>query len=225
MAEEIPKYYAVMTEAGAALEARALAEGLGIELTHIVIGDASMQEVVPAPDVKALVHEVARRPIEMRTVDEADANITNLHAIIPAEMGGFWVREMGIVGHLEGSDEEVLYAYANHAPYYKMLPQSGQTSTHRITIPILQSTGARLEIRVLDEGYATRDALEQLRGEFAALSCAVSDLARVLARLTDRLARDELGSLAMEKEAAMRELTLERSLIGLMNQTLKKELS
>lgn len=156
MAEDAPKYYAVLTDAGAALEARALAEGKGIVLTHIAVGDANLETVTPDPAVTQLVHEVHRRPIDARSRDENDPKVTLLHATIPADVGGFWINELGVVGHLEGEEEEVLYAYANHGRYYKMLPQDGQTITHELTIPVVQSTDARIVIEVADDGYATR---------------------------------------------------------------------
>ena len=164
MAEEAPKYYAVLTDAGAALEARALAEGKGIVLTHIAVGDANLETVTPDPAVTQLVHEVHRRPIDARSRDEQDPKVTLLHATIPADVGGFWINELGVVGHLEGEEEEVLYAYANHGRYYKMLPQDGQTITHELTIPVVQSTDARIVIEVADDGYASRLELLQLSG-------------------------------------------------------------
>ena len=164
MAEEAPKYYAVLTDAGAALEARALAEGKGIVLTHIAVGDADLETVTPDPAVTQLVHEVHRRPIDARSRDEQDPKVTLLHATIPADVGGFWINELGVVGHLEGEEEEVLYAYANHGRYYKMLPQDGQTITHELTIPVVQSTDARIVIEVADDGYASRLELLQLSG-------------------------------------------------------------
>ena len=172
MADESPKYYAVLTDAGAALEARALETGKGVVLTHIAVGDANLQEITPDPTAAALAHEVYRCPIDARSRDEADPKITLLHATIPASAGGFWIHEMGVVGHLEGEDEEVLYAYANHGRYYKMPPQDGQTVTHELSIPIIQSTDAKLTIEVADSGYATRQ-------EYLLLSSLVEGLRRI----------------------------------------------
>ena len=152
------KYFACLTEAGAALEAKAIASGKGVVLTHIAIGDANKKEITPAPTVKNLVHEVCRRPIDARSLDENDRAVSLLHATIPADVGGFWVYELGVIGHLEGETEEVLFAYANHAPYYKMLPQAGQMVTHELIIPIIQKTDATLIIEMSDMGYVTRDA-------------------------------------------------------------------
>lgn len=151
-----PKYFAVLTEAGSQLEARALETGKGIVLSHIAVGDANRQEVEPKASVSQLVHEVCRRPIDARTVDDNDPNVTLVHATIPADTGGFWIYELGVLGHLEGETALTLFAYANHAPYYKMLPQAGQLVTHELLIPIVQKTDATLIIELPDAGYVTR---------------------------------------------------------------------
>ncbi|MDE5831739.1 MAG: phage tail protein [Desulfovibrio sp.] len=157
-------YYAVLTDAGAALEARALALGKAVVLTKIAVGDANLKDVTPLSSVTRLVHEVHRRPIDSRDRDRNDPKIALLHCTIPADVGGWWIYEVGVIGHLEGETTEVLYAYANHGKYYKVLPQDGQLITHEITIPIIQSTNAELTIELSDEGYITRrDFLYPLR--------------------------------------------------------------
>ena len=163
------RYYAVLTDAGAELEARALKTGKGVVLTHIAIGDANLSEVTPDPAVTKLVHEVHRRPIDSRSQDGNDPKVTLLHATIPADVGGWWIYELGVIGHLEGEEEEVLYAYANHGRYYKVLPQDGQTITHELTIPIIQSTDAELTIELPDEGYVTRGDFLNLKAQVESL--------------------------------------------------------
>ncbi len=153
-----PQYYAVMTKAGAELEAKALETGKGIILTHIAVGDANRQEVTPDVNAKSLVHEVYRKAIDGRAVDENDPAITLLKATIPIDAGGWWIYELGVVGHLEGETDEVLYAYANHAPYYKMLPQTGQSVSHELCIPIVQRTDARLSLELPQGDYVTRES-------------------------------------------------------------------
>ena len=158
------QYYAVLTDAGAALEARALALGKAVVLSKIAIGDANLKEVTPKANVTQLVHEVHRRPVDSRSRDTNDPKIALVHCTIPADIGGWWIYELGVIAHLEGETTEVLYAYANHGKYYKVLPQDGQLITHEITIPIIQSTNAELTIELSDEGYVTRgDFLNPLR--------------------------------------------------------------
>ncbi len=151
-----PQYYCLLTDAGAALEAQALAEGKPIRLTHIGVGDGNGSVPTPEASVTALVHEVHRRSIDARTQSADDPNIAILHATIPAEEGGWWIRELGVYAEpLDEGGEPVLYAYGNHAPYYKMLPQAGQMTSHELQVPIITSSAARLEIVIPDTGYAS----------------------------------------------------------------------
>jgi|GEM_PF-2245800 len=200
MSEETPKYYAVLTDAGAELEARALAEGKAVVLSHIAVGDANMQAVTPDPSVTALVHEQYRMPIDTKTRDEHDRNVTLLHATIPAHIGGWWIYEQGVIGHLEGDDEDVLYAYANHARYYKVLPTDGQSLTHTVTVPIIQCTDAQVTINIMDEGYATAEQFRVLRAEMdAALIVQTAAMERDV-RLSDRITKAELARIAREND-------------------------
>lgn len=185
-----PTYYAVLTKAGADLEARALETGKGVVLTHIAIGDANRKEVVPTDKATALVHEVCRRPIDSRDLDELDSNVCLLHATIPGDVGGWWIHELGVIGHLEGETAEVLYAYANHAPYYKMLPQFGQVVTHEVIIPIVQRTDATLIIQMLEEGYVIRRDFVKMGDEFG---YAIATLSEQCMRLSRRCAALELA--------------------------------
>lgn len=198
MSEEAPKYYAVLTDAGAELEARALQEGKGIVLTHIAVGDANLQAVTPDPSVTGLAHEVYRCAIDSRTRDEADKKVMLLHATIPADVGGWWINELGVVGHLDGEDEEVLYAYANHARYYKVLPQDGQSLVHTVTVPIVQCTDAQITINILDEGYATA---EQLRAHGVWTQKYFAGGMAHHIRLSDRMTRLELSLASREYPA------------------------
>ena len=159
-----PQYYCLLTDAGAALEAQALAEGKPIRLTHIAVGDGN--GVVPTPDVSAtaLVHEVHRRAIDARTQSEDDPNIAILHATIPAEEGGWWIRELGVYAEALDEGEPVLYACGNHAPYYKMLPQAGQMTSHELQVPVITSSAANIEIVIPDTGYASTTQFRLLAG-------------------------------------------------------------
>ena len=203
MSEETPKYYAVMTDVGAELEARALAEGKALVLTHIAIGDANRQEVRPSVTATKLVREVYRLPIDSKVRDEHDRNVTLLHATIAANVGGWWIYELGVIGHIEGDEEEFLYAYANHARYYKVLPSDGQSMTHTVTIPIIQCTNAEVTINIMDEGYATAEQFRVLESEMeSVLLSQVSALTRD-AQLSRRLTNDELARIAHKNEVEL----------------------
>lgn len=161
MAETPPRYRAILTNAAFETEARALAASAGIVLTKIAVGDANNEFVEPSPDATALLHEVWRHDIDSKEVDPNDPNITNVMMMIPADVGGFWIREVGVYGHIEGETEEFLYIYANHAPYYKMLPIDGQSVTHELIVPVVQTGNVDVTIQVADLGYVTRAEYRQ----------------------------------------------------------------
>lgn len=198
MPETPPRYRAILTDAGAELEARALAESKGIVLTHIAVGDANNEYIAPSSDATKLVHEVWRNIIERKTVSPDDPNITLLHTMIPAKAGGFWIREVGVFGHLDsGKDKEadILYVYANHAPYYKMLPVDGQAVTHELTIPVIQSSNAEISIEVADKGYITRGEFYDYDNEHKIL---LASIFTTLIQTLDSQTREALKGIELE---------------------------
>lgn len=205
MAESPPRYRAILTNTAFEMEAKALAKGSGIVLTQIAVGDANNEYIEPEPETVALLHEVWRAEIDAKDVDPDDPNITNVMVMIPAHAGGFWIREVGVYGHIEGETEEFLYIYANHAPYYKMLPADGQSVTHELIIPVVQSGNANLTIQVADLGYVSR---VQYGIDSQARRLLLAELqANALLALGSRL---KLGLCAIKKERLRKLETLER---------------
>lgn len=153
----VPEYYCLLTDAGAALEARAHAESKPVRLSHVAVGDGNGNVPTPTVAVTALINEVYRRPIDSLSRDEHDLNIAWVHAVIPADVGGFWIREFGIYAEpLDEGGEPTLYAYGNHAPYYKLKRILGQATTHELSIPLILSATAQVEIVIAEAGYASR---------------------------------------------------------------------
>ena len=165
VATDTPEYFCLLTRAGAALEAAAHAAGKPVRLSVIAVGDGDGEVPVPTDDAVALVHEVYRRPIDSLSQDEEDPNICWAHIVIPTTEGGFWIREFGVWAEpLEDDGEPVLYAYGNHAPFYKLKSVLGQATTHELSVPIIMSGTADVEIVVSEAGYASRLELLQIAG-------------------------------------------------------------
>lgn len=193
MAEK-PKYYVILTAAGAELEARAVASGTGIELARIAVGDANQTYVEPDAETRALLNEKFSCAIESREISPDDPAVTLLRARIPADEGGFWIREIGVYGRLAGDTEEVLFAYGNHAPYFKMKPQDGQSVIHELCVPVIQSSNCPLTVVVRDDGYATKEELEALRKQLGS-EAAFVEFADNLVRMSSRIAAIEQGKI------------------------------
>lgn len=165
VATDTPEYFCLLTRAGAALEAAAHAAGKPVRLSVIAVGDGDGEVPVPTDDAVALVHEVYRRPIDSLSQDEEDPNICWVHIVIPTTEGGFWIREFGVWAEpLEDDGEPVLYAYGNHAPFYKAKSVLGQATTHELSVPVIMSGTAEVQIIVSESGYASRLELLQIAG-------------------------------------------------------------
>lgn len=163
VATDTPEYYCLLTKAGAVLEAAAHAAGKPIRLSVIAVGDGNGEVPVPADGAVDLVHEVYRRPIDSLSQDAEDPNVCWAHIVIPATEGGFWIREFGVWAEpLEEGGKPVLFAYGNHAPYYKLKSSVGQATTHELSVPIILSGTADVRILVADAGYASRQEVQQL---------------------------------------------------------------
>lgn len=155
-----PQYFCTITNGGMALEAAAHAAKKPVRLFAVAVGDGNGLVPTPAPTAEKLVHEVYRREISSITTDENDPNICWISMIIPANDGGFWIREFGVYAEsLETGGAPVLFAYGNHAPYYKLKTILGQAITHEISIPLIMSSAAEVEIVVSETGYASRREL------------------------------------------------------------------
>lgn len=188
---EQPEYCFMLTDAGIALEAQAKAEGKTLKLTTIAVGDGNGAVPTPSSNVTALVNEVYRKAIDNIKQDQDDLNICWLHMVIPADEGGWFIREAGVFAEkLDGSGDLVLYAYGNQPPYYKTKRISGNVATYELSIPIVVTSTSSIEIVIAEDGYATRDALLELE---ESMLCNYLDIAINLVKLSDRFTKDRLS--------------------------------
>lgn len=143
------QFYAVLTDVGAAKQANANALGIPWVLTHMAIGDANPMGLespaLPMPDGSwtSLLNEWRRAPLNQLKVDDKDSAIIIAEQVIPAEVGGRWIREIS----LYDADGD-LVAVANCPPTYKpMLSQgSGRTQVVRMNLVVSSSSNIQLKI-------------------------------------------------------------------------------
>lgn len=124
-------YYALLTTIGAGKLANATALGTTLKITQLAVGDGGGN--VPTPDASRtqLVNEVRRAPLNRLSVDPANGAQIIAEQVIPEDVGGWWIREMGLY-----DEAGALIAYANCAPSYKpqLAEGSGRTQTVRIVL-------------------------------------------------------------------------------------------
>ncbi|WP_438334992.1 phage tail protein [Escherichia coli] len=137
------KYYAILTNQGAARLANATMLGSKLNLTQMAVGDAN--GVLPAPDPAQtkLINQKRIAPLNLLSVDPNNQSQIIAEQIIPENEGGFWIREIGLY-----DDEGVLIAVANCPETYKPQLQegSGRTQTIRMILVVTNTEAITLKI-------------------------------------------------------------------------------
>ncbi|EJS5547288.1 tail fiber protein [Salmonella enterica] len=138
------KFKTVITTAGAAkLAAATMPGGKKINLNVMAVGDGGGK--LPDPDAgqTQLVNEVWRHTLNKISQDNRYSNYIVAELVIPPEVGGFWMRELGLY-----DDEETLIAVANMAESYKpeLAEGSGRAQTCRMVIIVSSVESVALSI-------------------------------------------------------------------------------
>lgn len=133
----------LLTTTGKAKVAAALAGGVPLSITEMALGDGGGAAVVPVENRAALVNEVNRGPINTLTVDPINANWLVAERIVPPEVGGWVVREIGL---FDAAGD--LVAYGNFAESYKpTLPEgSGKELAISIQFEVANASAVTLQI-------------------------------------------------------------------------------
>ncbi|MGT4897577.1 phage tail protein [Escherichia coli] len=137
------KYYAILTNQGAARLANATMLGSKLNLTQMAVGDANGVLPTPAPAQTKLINQKRIAPLNLLSVDPNNQSQIIAEQIIPENEGGFWIREIGLY-----DDEGVLIAVANCPETYKPQLQegSGRTQTIRMILVVTNTEAITLKI-------------------------------------------------------------------------------
>ena len=137
------KYYAILTNQGAARLANATMLGIKLNLTQMAVGDANGVLPTPDPAQTKLINQKRIAPLNLLSVDPNNQSQIIAEQIIPENEGGFWIREIGLY-----DDEGVLIAVANCPETYKPQLQegSGRTQTIRMILVVTNTEAITLKI-------------------------------------------------------------------------------
>ncbi|HAN4245013.1 TPA: phage tail protein [Escherichia coli] len=137
------KYYAILTNQGAARLANATMLGSKLNLTQMAVGDANGVLPTPDPAQTKLINQKRIAPLNLLSVDPNNQSQIIAEQIIPENEGGFWIREIGLY-----DDEGVLIAAANCPETYKPQLQegSGRTQTIRMILVVSNTEAITLKI-------------------------------------------------------------------------------
>ncbi|WP_177327841.1 phage tail protein, partial [Pseudomonas tussilaginis] len=118
-------------------------------ITQMAVGDGSPagleSPALPMPDASwtSLLNEWRRAPLNQLKVDDKDNSIIVAEQVIPAEIGGRWIREVG----LYDADGD-LVAVANCAPTYKPLLNQGSGRTQVVRMNLVVSSSSNVQLKI-----------------------------------------------------------------------------
>lgn len=137
------KFFAILTNQGAALLANATALGTKLSITKMAVGDGN--GTLPTPDATQtkLVNQKRIAPLNMLSVDASNSSQIIAEQVIPENEGGFWIREIGLY-----DDNGVLLAVANCPETYKPQLQEGSGRTQTIRMVLIVSSTAAVTLKI-----------------------------------------------------------------------------
>ncbi|CAH2868356.1 hypothetical protein DU116_12595 [Salmonella enterica subsp. enterica] len=138
------KFKTIITTAGAEkLAAATVPGGKKVNLTVMAVGDGG--GTLPEPDAgqTKLINEVWRHALNKVSQDNKNKNYIVAELVIPPDVGGFWMRELGLY-----DDAGTLIAVANMAESYKpkLAEGSGRAQTCRMVIIVSNVDSVELSI-------------------------------------------------------------------------------
>jgi len=137
------KYYSILTNRGKELEAQSSTTGKPVIIKDFVVGDGNGQAVKPDPVQTKLVREVYRNAISALQVSPDQENQFIAQLVLPVDVGGFVVREVGLL-----TDAGELYSVANCAAIEK--PEKGVSVSLQYRLAVSETANIELKVATGD---------------------------------------------------------------------------
>lgn len=149
------EYFNVTTNLGDAEIANAIATNTKLDITHVAFGDGNGSVPTPNKARTTLIREVHRQAVTKYERHKTNPNWIVIETIIPSDVGGFTIREMGIIANGK------LISHGSHAPFEKVADPSG-VSEYRLRFTQNVTDGSVVEL-TLDESliYATQAWIDE----------------------------------------------------------------
>ncbi|HHZ6806624.1 TPA: phage tail protein [Morganella morganii] len=137
------KYFAILTNYGAAQLANAVALGTQMNISKMAVGDGGGSLPVPDPAQTKLVRETRRAAVNQVSIDEKNPNFIIAEQVIPENEGGWFIREIGLF-----DDNGGLIAVGNAPETYKPNLQEGSGRTQVIQMVLMVSSTQAVTLKV-----------------------------------------------------------------------------
>lgn len=134
-------YKCIHTTVGLELMTQAEATGTQIRLTHIAVGDGNGNPVTPSEGMTTLVRERYRATVNRVWQDPDISNKFSAELIIPASVGGFTLREVGVF-----DSNGNLFVVGNLPETYKPTGTDGAYSDTVIRVDFMVTNASIVEL-------------------------------------------------------------------------------
>ena len=124
-------YGTLVTDCGIQLIAAAVMEGKKINITDLAVGDGGGSYYKPNSTMTALKGEKWRGKENRVEINEKSPNMIDVVAVIPSDVGGWTIREMGVL-----DETETLIAVCNTPDTEKVIISSGAAGEIELTMHI-----------------------------------------------------------------------------------------
>ncbi|SED05251.1 Phage Tail Collar Domain [Pseudomonas saponiphila] len=143
MIDSNSQFFAMLTAVGEAKQANATALGTPWTFKEMAVGDANGTDPIPNRTQTKLINEWRRAPVNQVRTDPANPNIIITEQVIPPDVGGRWIREIGLFD----ADGD-LVAVANCAPSFKPLLAQGTGKTQVIRMNFIVANTAPIVLKI-----------------------------------------------------------------------------
>lgn len=143
MIDQNSQFMAILTAVGEAKQANADALGVPWTFAQMGVGDAGGADPLPDRAQTKLINERRRAPLNQVKIDPQNSNVIIAEQVIPENVGGWWIREIG----LYDADGD-LVAVANCAPSFKPLLAQGSGKTQVVRMNFIVTSAANVVLKI-----------------------------------------------------------------------------
>lgn len=154
-------YFTIVTDAGIQKMLEAVSEETKVSITEFGVGDGAGEYYTPTADMIALRNEVWRGEVNNIYISEQSENLLIAESVIPADAGGFTIREMGLF-----DETGTMIAVCNTPDVQKVRVSDGVVHELALSMEIALSNTKDMEL-VIDPNVvvATKKDVLKLKAE------------------------------------------------------------
>ncbi|GGY12859.1 hypothetical protein GJV26_00140 [Massilia dura] len=148
-------FFSVPTLVGLAELAGAIRDGMTVPFTHLAIGDGGGNPVDPTGRT-GLVREVDRVQVASIKKHPAEPTWLVVEAAIPEDRGGYWIRELALIGGRAGGK---VMSVSNYPAVERPAPGAGAVTGMVLRMVVAFVDAAAVSVLVDPQAYATLQAV------------------------------------------------------------------